>query len=72
MAAMDLDTRAALERLLAGAQGDTGQSRQVADLLLAWHNAGQQRKQLPNIASKADQSPLNTPENFLSLAIRRL
>lgn len=29
----------ALERLLAIAQGDTGQSRRVADFLLAWHNA---------------------------------
>lgn len=38
MATMDLDTRAALERLLAVAQGDTGQSRHVADILLAWHN----------------------------------
>ena len=35
---MDLDTRAALERLIAVAQGDTGQSRHVADILLAWHN----------------------------------
>jgi hypothetical protein len=41
MTTMDLDTRAALERLLAVAQGDTGQSRQVADLLLAWYNAGE-------------------------------
>ncbi|HCF6085753.1 TPA: hypothetical protein NIH71_005882 [Pseudomonas aeruginosa] len=38
MATMDLDTRAALERLIAVAQGDTGQSRHVADLLLAWLN----------------------------------
>lgn len=41
MATMDLDTRAALERLIAVAQGDTGQSRHIADLLLAWHNAGE-------------------------------
>lgn len=39
MVTLDLDTRAALERLIAVAQGDTGQSRQVADLLLAWYNA---------------------------------
>ncbi len=39
--AIDLDTRAALERLLAVAQGENGQSRHVADLLLAWHNAGE-------------------------------
>ncbi|MGU2485773.1 DUF7673 family protein [Pseudomonas aeruginosa] len=38
MATMDLDTRAALDRLIAVAQGDTGQSRHVADLLLAWLN----------------------------------
>jgi hypothetical protein len=31
---------AALERLLAHAQGDTGQSRVVADFLLAWWNSG--------------------------------
>lgn len=30
---------AALHRLVAVAQGDTGQSRPVADLLLAWWNA---------------------------------
>ncbi|HDR8948427.1 TPA: hypothetical protein QDA71_005493 [Burkholderia vietnamiensis] len=33
--------RAALERLLEHARGDTGQSRRVADFLLAWWNAGQ-------------------------------
>ena len=38
MATMDLDTRIALERLITVAQGDTGQSRHVADLLLAWLN----------------------------------
>lgn len=32
--------REALERLLAYAQRDTGQSRRVADFLLAWWNAG--------------------------------
>ncbi|MGF6736154.1 hypothetical protein OKW50_008327 [Paraburkholderia youngii] len=31
----------ALENLLKIAQGDTGQSRHVADFLLAWWNAGQ-------------------------------
>ncbi|MBB5405917.1 DUF7673 family protein [Paraburkholderia youngii] len=31
----------ALENLLQIAQGDTGQSRRVADFLLAWWNAGQ-------------------------------
>lgn len=31
----------ALENLLRIAQGDTGQSRRVADFLLAWWNAGQ-------------------------------
>lgn len=35
------DVRAALERLLEIAQRDTGQSRRVADFLLAWWNAGQ-------------------------------
>jgi hypothetical protein len=29
----------ALERLLRIARGDTGQSRRVANFLLAWHNA---------------------------------
>ena len=33
--------RAALERLLDHAQRDTGQSRRVADFLLAWWNAAQ-------------------------------
>lgn len=41
MATIDLDTQAALERLITVAQGSTGQSRDVADLLLAWHNAGE-------------------------------
>lgn len=31
--------RAAIERLLQIARHDTGQSRRVADFLLAWHNA---------------------------------
>lgn len=31
---------AALKRLIVIAQGDTGQSRRVADFLLAWWNAG--------------------------------
>lgn len=39
MATMDLDTRAALDRLIAVAQADTGQSQHVADLLLAWFNS---------------------------------
>ncbi|RBB31882.1 hypothetical protein DPV79_40195 [Burkholderia reimsis] len=33
--------RAALERLLEHARGDTHQSRRVADFLLAWWNAGE-------------------------------
>lgn len=33
--------RASLERLIQYAQSDTGQSRRVADFLLAWWNAGQ-------------------------------
>jgi hypothetical protein len=33
--------REALERLLTIARGGTGQSRRVADFLLAWWNAGQ-------------------------------
>lgn len=37
---MDAKTKAALERLLKVAAGDTGQSRRVADFLLAWWNAG--------------------------------
>lgn len=31
---------AALKRLIVIAQGDTGQSRRIADFLLAWWNAG--------------------------------
>jgi hypothetical protein len=34
-------SRAALERLIQVAQGDTGQSRIVANFLLAWWNAGE-------------------------------
>jgi hypothetical protein len=37
---MKSDERAALHRLLRMAQADTGQSRRVADFLLAWWNAG--------------------------------
>ncbi|WP_175982998.1 DUF7673 family protein [Caballeronia zhejiangensis] len=33
------EERAALDRLLVYARGDTGQSRRVADFLLAWWNA---------------------------------
>jgi hypothetical protein len=33
--------KAALERLIAIAQGDTGQSRKVANFLLAWWNASE-------------------------------
>ena len=41
MAVLDLDAaRAALDRLLAIARSDTGQSRRVANFLLAWWNAG--------------------------------
>lgn len=36
---MDQETRAAFERLLKVAQSDTGQSRRVADFILAWWNA---------------------------------
>ena len=35
------EQRAALERLMRHAQSDTGQSRRVADFLLAWWNAGE-------------------------------
>ena len=35
------DGQAALERLLDIARGDTGQSRKVANFLLAWWNAGE-------------------------------
>jgi len=35
------EEHAALDRLLTHAQGDSGQSRRVADFLLAWWNAGQ-------------------------------
>lgn len=38
---MSADQQAALERLLAIAIRGTGQSRRVADFLLAWWNAGQ-------------------------------
>jgi hypothetical protein len=37
---MKLKEEATLERLIAIAQGNTGQSRRVADFLLAWWNAG--------------------------------
>lgn len=37
---MQPEEQAALERLIAIAKGDTGQSRRVADFLLAWWNAG--------------------------------
>lgn len=36
---MQPEEQAALERLIAIAQSDTGQSRRVADFLLAWWNA---------------------------------
>lgn len=36
---MDETTRAAFERLLGIARSDTGQSRRVADFILAWWNA---------------------------------
>ena len=36
---MNSEEQAALERLIAVAQGDTGQSRRVADFLLAWWNS---------------------------------
>lgn len=36
---MDETTRAAFERLLHIARGDTGQSRRVASFILAWWNA---------------------------------
>ncbi|UUY07733.1 hypothetical protein LRS11_18220 [Pseudomonas sp. J452] len=38
--AMDTKTRVALERLIQVAQSDTGQSRHIAKLLLAWWDAG--------------------------------
>lgn len=38
---MNPEEQAALERLIRIAQGDTGQSRRVADFLLAWWNAGE-------------------------------
>jgi hypothetical protein len=38
---MTTEQRAALERLIALAQSDTGQARRVADFLLAWWNAGE-------------------------------
>ena len=37
---LDDTTRYALDQLLAVASHDTGQSRAVANFLLAWHNAG--------------------------------
>ncbi|RWG47944.1 MAG: hypothetical protein E5X53_26080 [Mesorhizobium sp.] len=37
---MNPDEQAALERLIEIAKSDTGQSRRVADFLLAWWNAG--------------------------------
>jgi len=38
---LSADERTALERLINIAQRDTGQSRRVADFLLAWWNAGE-------------------------------
>jgi hypothetical protein len=38
---MKSDEEAAFHRLVAIAQSDTGQSRRVADFLLAWWNAGE-------------------------------
>jgi hypothetical protein len=38
---MNEQQKAALSRLLAIARRDTGQSRRVADFLLAWWNAGE-------------------------------
>ena len=38
---MTTDQKAALERLIAIAQSETGQARRVADFLLAWWNAGE-------------------------------
>ena len=38
---MTTEQKAALERLIAIAQSDTGQARRVADFLLAWWNAGE-------------------------------
>ncbi len=38
---MKSDEKAAFHRLVAIAQRDTGQSRRVADFLLAWWNAGE-------------------------------
>ncbi|KXV21952.1 hypothetical protein AD933_00710 [Acetobacter malorum] len=40
MTAKQDNERAALARLIKIAKGDTGQSRRVADFLLAWWNAG--------------------------------
>ncbi|CEF43060.1 hypothetical protein ASN_1P23 (plasmid) [Acetobacter senegalensis] len=40
MTAKQDSERAALARLIKIAKGDTGQSRRVADFLLAWWNAG--------------------------------
>jgi len=39
----ELEGLAALGRLLGIARRDTGQSRRVADFLLAWYNAGEYR-----------------------------
>ena len=38
---MTAEQKAALQRLIAIAQTDTGQARRVADFLLAWWNAGE-------------------------------
>ena len=38
---MKSDEESAFHRLIAIAQSDTGQSRRVADFLLAWWNAGE-------------------------------
>lgn len=41
MSEMTNNERQALERLIGHAKRDSGQSRRVADFLLAWWNAGQ-------------------------------
>ncbi|UCF26304.1 MAG: hypothetical protein JSV72_11685 [Ralstonia sp.] len=41
MIQMNDEVRAALERLIAHAQRDSGQSRRVADFLLAWWNSAE-------------------------------
>jgi hypothetical protein len=60
----------ALERLLEIASGDTGQSRRVADFLLAWWNAGSCGSFDITTAWGLDASIANDVVTVFALAVR--